>query len=146
MQKQFCLFVYYYYFFNFWLHWVFVPVRGLCLVAASRGYSSLRCAGFSLRWLLLLRSTGSRHAGFSSRGTWAQQLWRTSSRAQAQQLWRTGLVSLRHVGSSRTRDRTHVPCIGRRILNLCATREAPVIVVFASQWEEKKKQLPTPKG
>ena len=27
------------------------------------GYSSLWCAGFSLRWLLLLRSTGSRHVG-----------------------------------------------------------------------------------
>ena len=30
----------------------------------------------------------------------------------------------RHVGSSRTRARTLVPCIGRRILNHCATREA----------------------
>ena len=56
----------------FWLRWVFVAARGLSLVAASGGYSSLRCAGFSLRWLLLLQSTGSRHAGFSSRGTWAQ--------------------------------------------------------------------------
>ena len=35
---------------------------GLSLVAVSRGYSSLRHAGFSLRWLLLLRSTGSRRA------------------------------------------------------------------------------------
>ena len=39
-------------------------------------------------------------------------------------MWRTGLVALRHVVSSRTRARTHVPCIGRRILNHCATREA----------------------
>ena len=57
-----------------WLHWVFVAVRGLSLVAATRGYSSLRCAGFSLWWLLLLRSMGSRCAGFSSCGTWAQLL------------------------------------------------------------------------
>ena len=28
-----------------------------------------------------------------------------------------------HVGSSQTRARTHVPCIGRQILNHCATRE-----------------------
>ena len=35
-----------------------------------------------------------------------------------------GLVALRHVGSSRTRARTHVPCIVRRILNHCTTREA----------------------
>ena len=30
-----------------------------------------------------------------------------------------------HVGSSWTRARTHVPCIGKQILNHCATREAP---------------------
>ena len=29
------------------------------------------------------------------------------------------------MGSSQTRDRTCVPCIGRRILNHCATREVP---------------------
>ena len=62
----FVLFIY------FWLHWVFVATRGLSLVAASRGYSSLWCEGFSLQWLLLLRSTGSRHVGFSSCGAWAQ--------------------------------------------------------------------------
>ena len=49
--------------FYFWLCWVFVAVHGLSLVAASRGYSSLRCTGFSLRWLLLLQSTGSRRTG-----------------------------------------------------------------------------------
>ena len=38
-------------------------------------------------------------------------------------MWCTGLVALQHVGSSRTRDQTHVPCIARRILNHCATRE-----------------------
>ena len=58
--------------FYFWLRWVFVAARRLSLVAASGGYSSLRCAGFSLRWLLLLRSTGPRHLGFSSCGMWAQ--------------------------------------------------------------------------
>ena len=58
------LFIYY-----FWLCWVFVAVQGLCLVVASAGYSSLRCMGFSLQWLLLLWSMGSRHMGFSSCGT-----------------------------------------------------------------------------
>ena len=46
-----------------WLCWVFVSVRGLSLVAASGGQSSLRCAGLSLSRPLLLRSTGSRRAG-----------------------------------------------------------------------------------
>ena len=38
-------------------------MRGLSLAAASAGHSSLRCAGLSLSWPLLLRSTGSRRAG-----------------------------------------------------------------------------------
>ena len=46
-----------------WLCWVFISVRGLSLVVASGGHSSLRCAGLSLSWPLLLRSTGSRRAG-----------------------------------------------------------------------------------
>ena len=63
-----------YLFVYFWLIWVFVAAHGLSLVAASGGYSSLRCTGFSLRWLLLLRSTGSRRVGFSSCGTRAELL------------------------------------------------------------------------
>ena len=39
-------------------------------------------------------------------------------------MWLTGPVAPRHVGSSQTRARTRVPCIGRQILNHCATREA----------------------
>ena len=44
---------------------------GFSLVAESRGSSSLRCTGFSLQWLLLSQSMGSRRAGFSSCGLWA---------------------------------------------------------------------------
>ena len=71
---------------------LFVAVRGLIT------------AGFSLRWLLLLQSMGSRCASFSSCGA--------------------GLVVLRHVGSSPTSARTRVACIGWWILNHSATREA----------------------
>ena len=95
-----------FFFFNFWLCWVFVAVRGLAVVAASRGYPSLRCAGFSLRWLLLLRSTGSRRARLSSCGARAQLLRGT---------WDLPTPGLEPV----------VPCAGRRILNCCATREVP---------------------
>ena len=52
--------------------------------------------------------------------------------AQAQQLWLTGLVAPRHVGSSQTRARTRVPCIGRQTLNLCATREAREVCILAT--------------
>ena len=69
-----------------WLRWVSVAVRGLSLVAASRGYSLLHCEGFSLRWLLLLRSTGSRCAGFSSCGSRALEHSLSSCGARAQLL------------------------------------------------------------
>ena len=55
--------IYLFLFIYFCMCWVFVSVRGLSLVAASGGHSSPRCAGLSLLWPLLLRSTGSRHAG-----------------------------------------------------------------------------------
>ena len=35
------------------------------------------------------------------------------------------LFAPQQMGSSRTRAQTHVPCIGRWILNHCATREVP---------------------
>lgn len=46
-----------------WLCWVFTAVWGLSLVAAVGGYASLWYLS-SLRWLLLLQSTGSRLLGF----------------------------------------------------------------------------------
>ena len=96
---SFFLFLFYFLLY-FWLHCIFVAVHGLPLVAASGGYSSLQ-------------STGSRCTGFSSCVT------------QAQQLWRTGLVAPHHVGSSRNRAQTHVPCIGRWVLNHCSMGEVP---------------------
>ena len=57
--------------------------------------------------------------------------------AQAQQLWLTGLVTPWHVGSSQTRARTRVPCIGRRTLNHCATREAPIMALLSASVEHK---------
>ena len=60
---MFFVFVFLILFIYFWLCWVFVSVRGLSLLAASRGRSSSRCAGLSLLRPLLLRSTGPRRAG-----------------------------------------------------------------------------------
>ena len=63
-ELQFCLLFYFILFIYYlWLCWVFVSVRGLSLVVASGGHSSSWCAGLSLSWPFLLRSTGSRHAG-----------------------------------------------------------------------------------
>ena len=141
---SFSIFKIYLFIYLFWLCWVFVAARGLSLIAASGGYSSLQCASFSLRWLLLLQSMGCRRVGFSSCSMWAQQLWLTGSRAQAQQLWCTSLVAPGHVGSSWTRDRTRVPCTDRQILNHCATREAPLYSLYQRILilpDEKKKKI-----
>ena len=81
---KFYLFIYL--FIYLWLRWVFVAARGLALVAVSWGYSSLWCAGFSLQWLLLLQSTGSRRVGFSSCGSWALECRLSSCGTQAQLL------------------------------------------------------------
>ena len=94
----------------FWLLWVFVAVRGLSLVVANGGYSLLQCVGFSLGWLLLLWS--------AALGVWASLVMAHD------------LVAPPHVGSSQTRDRTHVPGIGRWILNNCTTREVPITIFF----------------
>ena len=75
---------------------------------------------FSLQWLLLLWSTGSRHVGSV---VVARRLLSAGSE-------HTGLVAPQHVGSSRTRARTRVPSIGRRILNHCATREVPQYIIW----------------
>ena len=83
-EGLFCLFIYLFYYFG--LCWVFIAVHGLSLVAASGVYSLLRCAGFSLWWLLLLQSTGSRRVGFSSCGTQALERRLSSCGARAQLL------------------------------------------------------------
>ena len=74
---------------------------------------SLWCSPFSSWWLLLLRAQalGCADCGLLS-------------------LWFVGLVAPRHMESSRTGNPTHVPCIGRRILN---HRTARGIRVSSSQ-------------
>ena len=95
--------------------------------------SSLLHAGFLQLWragaTLHCGAWASHCSGFSccracALGARAQKLWLVGSSPQVQQLWRMDLVAQRHVGSSWTRAQTHVPCIGRQILNHCATREA----------------------
>ena len=67
---------FFFFFFNlfiyFWLCWVLVSVRGLSLVAASRGHSSSRCAGLSLSRPLLRSELQTRR--LSSCGSRAQLL------------------------------------------------------------------------
>ena len=53
----------------------------------------------------------------------------THARARRlQKLWCSGLVTLWLLESSWIRDRTCVPCIGKRILTHCTTREVPGVL------------------
>ena len=90
---------------------------GFSLVAASGGYSSLRCACFSLRWLLLLGSTGSRCVGFSSCGSWALGVWASVAVAH-------GLTCSAACGIFPNQGSNPCPLHWQVILNYCAAREA----------------------
>ena len=93
--------------------------------------SSFLCEGFLQLWQvgapLHCGAQASHYRGLSCCGAQAPD-------AQGQQLWLTGLVAPRHVGSSQTRARTRVPCIGRQILNHCATREALLFLKLTSAY------------
>ena len=99
--------------------YLFLAVLGLCCCA--RAFLQLRRVGATLR-------CGARApycSGFSCYRAWSlgtRALVVAALRLSSCSAW--GLVALQHVGSSRTRDQTCVPCIGRRILNHCGTREA----------------------
>ena len=81
------------------------------LAFSSCGGRTSHCSGFSH-----CRAQIPGHSGFSCCGSRALEC-RLSS-------WRcSGLVASRHVESSWTKDQTHVPCIGRWILNHSTTRE-----------------------
>ena len=47
-----------YLFIYFWLLWIFIAAYGLSLGVATGGYSSSRCMGFSLQWLLFVAEHG----------------------------------------------------------------------------------------
>ena len=99
----------------------FIFYKFIYLFIFGRVGSSPLCDGS----LQLRRAGASLHRG--ARASHCRGLSRCGAQApdaQAQQLWLTGLVAPRHVGSSQTRARTRVPCIGRQIPNHCATREA----------------------
>ena len=70
----------------FWLCRVSITLSRLSLVVVIRGYSSLLHAGFSLQWLLLLWSPGTRQLGFRSCSTRAQQLCHPGSVVMAHRL------------------------------------------------------------
>ena len=134
-KYRLCLTRFVFFCFLFFNLFIFGCIGSLLLCA---GFLSLRRAGSTLRcgeWACHCggfsccgaRALGMRASvvvarGLSSCGSRALKHRLSSCGAQAYASW--------HVGSSRTRDRTCVPCIGRRILNHCATGEVPVLLII----------------
>ena len=99
-QKRFLFFLRICVFIYFWLCQVVIAAPRLSLVAKSKGYSQAAVPSLVVEHGL--------------KGTQASVV-----------VWLLGLVALRHVGFSQSRDRTSVPSIGRWILNHWTTREDP---------------------
>ena len=115
----------------FFLIYLLLAVVGLTdmrlsLAVVSKVFSSLRCVGFSLWWLLSWPSTGSQAQGFNS------------CSQQAHWLWCTDLVVAWHVASSQTWYQTNVLCIAKWILNHWTTREAPTPVFLAGEFHGQR--------
>ena len=87
-----------------WLHWVFVAACERSLVMVSGDFSCCRAQAL---------------------GAWASVV--TARRPNS---CGDGLIALRPVESSQTRDQTHVLCIGRQILIHCTTREVGLFAYF----------------
>ena len=98
--------LFFFFFYNCYLFITLFDCAGSSLLHKGSGKPGLLCScvcGFSLQRLLLLWSTGSRCVGFSSCSM--------------------GLAASSHVESFWARGWTHVPCIGRRILNHWTTKK-----------------------
>ena len=71
---------------------------------------------------------------FSSDGKWGYSLVAQNRRPGS----RASVGALQNAGSSRTRDRTHVPCTGKQILNHWTAREVQTFplhsTVFIRKW------------
>ena len=134
---------------NWSVHSLFIYLFIYLLLACLLAALGLRCCtqAFSSRreWGLLftavygpLIAVASLVAEHEVQAHGFQKLWHMGSVAaarglwvQAQQLWRKGLlVALWHVGSSQTRARTRVPCIGRQILKPLRHQGGPPFTIF----------------
>ena len=100
---------------------LFLAVFDLCCcaqVSSSWEEQRLLFCGFSSQRLLLVQGAGSRVCGL-------HELQCVGSGLQGfEKLWRTGLVAPQCMESSRTRDWTHVPWIGRQIVIYCTAAAA----------------------
>ena len=66
-----------------------------------------------------------------------------SQRGLLLQLWCAGLVATQNVGSSWTKDQTHIPCIGKWILNHWTTRDVQFAYFYLLDSSNSYAKFPT---
>ena len=112
-----------------WLCWVFSAVKAFLSGCGEQGLLS-RCGSWASHWggFSCSRAWAPGHVGFSGFSMWARKSWLLGSRAQRS--WCRGLVALRHVVPSGTRDQACVSCTGRKILYHWATSETAFCVLW----------------
>ena len=103
---------------------------GFSLVVAIGGYSLLQHMAFSLRWLLLLWSTGSRCVGFSSCDMWASVVVVRELQSAGSVVVAHGLSCSAACGIFTDQGSNPCPLHRRQTLNHCATREALGFLFF----------------
>ena len=107
-----------------WPCWGFVVAWAFLQPQRVGATLQLRSKGFLLQWSSCCGAWALGQGGFRSCGGTGALGHRLGS-------CRTGLAALRHVQSSRARDRTCVSCTGRRILYHWATKEALNVLLIS---------------
>ena len=120
---------------SFWLWWL-LHMGFLSLQRAGTALQ-LGCLGFSLQWLLLLLSTGSRHASFTICSAW------TDSADVAVRLWSTGSVVGAHrlsglgaCGILPDQGSSWQPLYGKAASSSLGTQGIPRLLGFWAQMPE----------
>ena len=135
----------YFFFFSFFnLFWAALGLR--CCTPAFSSCSEWGLVFAAVRGLPTAVASLAAEHGLQARRL--QQLWHAGVIVVAHGLQSAGSAvvahrpsrSSRHVGSSRTRARTRVPCIGRRILNHCTTREVLALLLIHLIYNDKNYQ------
>ena len=113
----------------------FVSCSEQGLLSSCRVQGS-HCGGFSFCGAQPLGGATSVVAGRSGRGSWALEHWLSSCGTRR-------FVAPRRVGSSQSKDRTRVPCIGRQTLNYWTTRRALPVFLFVFKLTAMDTRVPS---
>ena len=110
----------------------------LSLVAVSRSYSLISGLGLLTAAAFVAEHRLQAHRLQCLQASVAVAREFSICSPRTQQMWHTGLVAPRRVGSSQTRDQTHVPGTGRQTLIHGTARQVQLFLNFKSELNRRK--------